>query len=150
MIGVVDDDDALALLRRLRRFDRRQRAERPHLDGVSGRAVVALGGIARARRPIQPSDLAAELDMASSNVAAALRELETAGYISREKDPADGRRVSVLLTPAGDAAVTANRAARADWLRRAVDATLTPEEQQGLLSASELLERLAGWTGHPE
>lgn len=150
MIGIVNDDQALALQRQLRRFDRRQRAERPQVDGVTGRAVLVLGAIARASGAAQPTDLATELEMASSNVAAALRGLEAAGYVSRVRDAGDGRRVSVTLTPAGEAAVAENRASRAEWLRRAADATLTHEEQEQLLLAGGLLERLVAWVGDGE
>lgn len=143
----MDDEQALELQRRLRRFDRRQRAERPRVDGVTSRAVLVLGAIARAPRPVQPSDLAAELEMASSNVAAALRELEAAGHVSRERDRDDGRRVAILLSAAGEAAVAEHRAARAGWLRRAADATLTEDEQEQLLRAAGLLERLSAWPG---
>lgn len=109
--------------------------------------MLVLGAIARASHAVKPSDLATELEMASPNVAAALRELEAAGYVSRERDATDGRRVSVLLTASGAAAVAEHRASRAEWLRQAADAVLSREEQEQLLLAANLLDRLTGWTG---
>lgn len=141
------NDDVLRLQAQLKRFQRRQRCERPRVADLSDAAVQVLGVVARASGPIQPSEIAEQLNMASSNVAAALRELGAVGFITRERDTQDGRRVNVTVTPAGENAVVTYRALRAEWLRSAVDATLTSDEQALLLSAGALLERLADWDG---
>lgn len=109
--------------------------------------MLVLGAIARAQRPVQPGDLAAELDIASSNIATALRELEEAGLVERTRDDTDRRRVAVSLSSDGRAAVAANRAARASWVRDAANAILTDDEQERLLEGVELLGRLTGWRG---
>jgi DNA-binding MarR family transcriptional regulator len=82
--------------------------------------------------------------MTSSNVAAALRELETAELIRRQRDdPDDARRVRVFVTKHGAAAVADFRHERDTWLGRAVEAVLSDDEQRVLLAAGQLLQRLA-------
>ena len=95
----------------------------------------------------QPGQVADELGMTSSNVAAALRELDAGGLIRRERDAVDSRRVRVLVTPAGEEAVTGLRTGRDSWLGRAVEATLSAGEQRVLVEAGRLIERLAEFEG---
>lgn len=49
-----------------------------------------------------PGGLAEFFDVSSARVAKLLGELEQKGYVVREVDPADRRRVTVCLTPAGE------------------------------------------------
>jgi DNA-binding MarR family transcriptional regulator len=69
--------------------------------------------------------------------------LETAGVVSGEPDPADGRQTIFSLTPAFLKILKTGRAAREDWLFRALQAQLTPREQEKLAAAVELLNRLS-------
>lgn len=48
---------------------------------------------------VTPSQISARLGLKSSNTSAALRDLETKGFIRRGIDPADGRGVRVDPTP---------------------------------------------------
>jgi DNA-binding MarR family transcriptional regulator len=98
-------------------------------------AVTRFGGA-------QPGQVGEELGMTSSNVAAALRELDAGGLIRRERDTVDSRRVRVLVTPAGEAAVAGFRTERDSWLGRAIEATLSDDEQALLVAAGRLIERL--------
>ena len=70
-------------------------------------------------------------------------DLQAMGAISGEPDPGDGRQTLIDLTPAFRKTVKASRAAKEDWLYRALQAQLTPEEQVQLASAVTLLQRLA-------
>lgn len=81
--------------------------------------------------------------MTSSNVAAALRELEVAGLIFRQKDPGDARRVRLSVTERGSVVVADFRRERDTWFGRAVEAVLSPDEQRVLMAAGQLLQRLA-------
>lgn len=92
---------------------------------------------------VTPGHLAEKLSMATSNVAAALRELEQAGHIERRRAVDDGRRVEVVLTTQGWGTVAAQRALRTDALRDVIHETLTAEEQAQLAAAIPLLGRLA-------
>lgn len=124
-------------------LQRRLRHEVPPVGGLSRTAMQVLGTAARLPEGSQPRVIARELQMTSSNVAAALRDLETAGYIRREKDPADARRVSVYVTESGGTLVADTRSERDTWLGRAMQALLDDEEQRLLMAAGHLLQRLA-------
>jgi DNA-binding MarR family transcriptional regulator len=63
--------------------------------------------------------------------------------VTRRPDPADGRRSFVELTPAGLQTVLDTRAAREDWLTRALDAELDEREREQLREALSLLARIA-------
>lgn len=141
----MDIDSAYLLHRQLQQLHRRNRRERPRIGTLTDPAMSVLGSVAR--HHTSPSGIAEDLQMASSNVATALRELESADLVVRYRDPSDGRRTLIELTAAGEDAVTDHRTRRADWLRRAADATLSPAEQQLLIAAGPLCERLARWDG---
>lgn len=81
--------------------------------------------------------------MTTSNVAAALRELEQAGYVARQRSAADARRIAVVLTEHGAEAVTAHRALRVDGLREAIEGALTSDEQAQLASVIPLIGRIS-------
>jgi DNA-binding MarR family transcriptional regulator len=136
-------DDAVSLFRlQMKALQRRLRQEVPPLQGLSRSALQVLAAVARTPR-ISPRDVAAELQMTSSNVAAALREVEAGGFLARHKDSDDARRVRLSLTGTGAAAVARMRNERDTWLGRAVDAVLTDDEQRTLIEAGRLLERLS-------
>jgi DNA-binding MarR family transcriptional regulator len=69
--------------------------------------------------------------------------LQAAGAVSGKPDPKDGRQTFVNLTPAFAKIVKAGRAAREDWLFRALQAQLAPREHGQLAAAVKLLSRLA-------
>ena len=69
--------------------------------------------------------------------------LETMGMVRRAPDPADGRQIIFNLTPGCLTTLKAGRAVKEDWLFRALQAQLTPREQDELAAAIRLLQRLA-------
>jgi DNA-binding MarR family transcriptional regulator len=69
--------------------------------------------------------------------------LERAGLVRGKLDPEDGRQTFLSLTPAFAKTVKTGRAAREDWLFRALQAQLAPREQEQLAAAVKLLGRLA-------
>ncbi|MEW1862244.1 MULTISPECIES: MarR family transcriptional regulator [unclassified Streptomyces] len=138
----MEDREVLRLRAQFKQLQRRLRREAGPTHGVSRTARQVLAAAERLGGA-QPRGLAEELQMTSSNVAAALRELEGAGFVRRSRDEEDARRVLVAVTPAGSAAVADARSQRDTWLGRAVEALLDPEEQRVLVAAGELLERLA-------
>jgi len=69
--------------------------------------------------------------------------LEAMGAIRGEPDPSDGRQTLIALTPAFRKTVKASRAAKEDWLVRALQAQLSAQEQRELAAAVKLLQRLA-------
>jgi DNA-binding MarR family transcriptional regulator len=69
--------------------------------------------------------------------------LEAAGVVSGKPDPKDGRQTFLSLTPSFLKIVKTGRAAREDWLFRALQAQLAPREHGQLAAAVKLLSRLA-------
>ncbi|MFC6301575.1 MarR family transcriptional regulator [Pseudomonas sp. CCM 7893] len=69
--------------------------------------------------------------------------LETMKAVSGQPDPTDGRQTLIDLTPVFRKHLNASRAAKDDWLLRALQEQLSPEEQGELAAAVKLLERLA-------
>jgi DNA-binding MarR family transcriptional regulator len=144
------DEEVRILQERLLALRRRQRREQVPVGRLSQSAIRVLSTTARVGGETQPAQLADETSMTSSNVAAALRELESEGLVVRRRDEGDARRVNVSLTPAGSAMVTESRGIRQAWLARAIDALLDEREQRVLAEAGELIGRLARYdTGEP-
>jgi DNA-binding MarR family transcriptional regulator len=92
--------------------------------------------------PKTASALATAERVRPQSMAQTLAELETAGLIERRPDPGDRRSSQVELTGEGRDRVLEGRGRREDWLAAAIVAELSPEEQQTLLAAIPLLQRL--------
>jgi DNA-binding MarR family transcriptional regulator len=145
----VDEEEVRRLRTQIKLLQRRLRRETFPEHGLSRTALQVLAATVRFPGTPQPRHLAEELMMTSSNVAAALRELEAAGHVRRRKDAADARRVLVLATEQGEAVVAGVRNDRDSWLGRAVETLLDPGEQRLLLAAGELMQRLAEFEPEP-
>jgi DNA-binding MarR family transcriptional regulator len=74
---------------------------------------------------------------------ATISSLEEAGLLSGSSDPADGRRTILSLTDTCRELIKATRAAKEDWLFRAIQTKFSPDEQEKLAAALELLKRIA-------
>lgn len=135
------------LLGQIKLFQRRQHRELADPEGLSRTGARVLGAISHHDGLARPSLIAERTEIASPNVAAALRELEGRGLIERTRSEDDSRRVNLRLTPAGADFAQRSRAARAAWVTEAVEAVLTNEEQRTLIAAGHLLERVAAWGG---
>jgi DNA-binding MarR family transcriptional regulator len=123
----------------LGRLVRRLRAER---SGLSLMHVAVLGRLDR-DGPSPIGRLADGERVRPQSMATTVSALEKAGLVERGRDPADGRRVVIDLTPAGRRALAADREQRVGWLAGAIAADLSEREQRTLAAALELLARLA-------
>ena len=92
--------------------------------------------------PATPSLLARGECVKPQSMGATVAALEQAGLITGSPDPTDRRQTILALTPACLERIAASRSAREDWLFRAIQAKLTPSEQEQLASALVLLDRL--------
>jgi DNA-binding MarR family transcriptional regulator len=92
--------------------------------------------------PITVTALARMAGVRSQSMGATVASLEAAGLIKGSPDPADGRQTILSLTPACMALIKSGRAARMDWLLKAIQTKLTPQEQDQLAAAVKLLNRL--------
>ena len=93
--------------------------------------------------PATVTTLARAQDMRPQSMGAIVSALQVAGLVEGAPDPADGRQTILSLTSACRDMIAAGRAARQDWLFRAIQTKLDREEQEQLAGAIELLKRLA-------
>src|SRR5579864_8201746 len=87
--------------------------------------------------------LATKERISPQSMGAILISLEALGLVSRTPDPNDGRCLVISLTEAGLQAIQGARQHREERLARALADNFTAEEQQALIAALPLLERLA-------
>ena len=92
--------------------------------------------------PLTASVLAAGERVRPQSMAQTVAELETEGLVARRPDPSDRRQTLIELTPAGHAKVRELRSRGEGWLASAIAAELNADEQQELLRAIPLLQRL--------
>ena len=93
--------------------------------------------------PATPVALAAVERVRPQSMGATLATLEGLHLVSRRPDPRDGRCVVMSLTSAGQQALDGVRRNRAEQLARALSEGFSPDEQQTLLQAIPLLDRLS-------
>ena len=138
------DEDVYRLQKQLKRLHRRVTRELPAGEGgPSYSAQQVLVALERAGRALRPGEHAAELQMTTSNVAATLRSLEADDLVIRRPDPEYGRKALVSLTSGVAKLIAEVRRGKHAWLQRAMSDALAVEEQQLLLRAGDLMQRLA-------
>ena len=93
--------------------------------------------------PATVSALARADGVRPQSMGATVATLEAAGLVKGSPDPTDGRRTILSLTDTCRELINAKRAAKEDWLFRAIQTKLSPAEQEELATALELLNRLA-------
>ena len=93
--------------------------------------------------PATPGILATKERISPQSMGTILISLEALGLVSRAPDPTDGRCLVISLTEAGLQAVHGARRQREERLARALADHFTAQEQQVLIAALPLLERLA-------
>ncbi len=92
--------------------------------------------------PATVTALARMAGVRSQSMGATISDLEALGLIAGTPDPKDGRQTILSLTPACRELIRTGRAARHDWLMRAIQTKLNAEEQAQLAFAMQLLNRL--------
>lgn len=120
---------------------RRLRLERS-ASSLTSLELGALGHLHR-RGALTPGDLAALERVQPQSLTRTLAELERTHLVSRQSDPADGRRSLLAITDSGVTALRAEMAEREAWLAAAMTASLTTTEIELVRLAGPLLERLA-------
>jgi len=91
--------------------------------------------------PMTTADLARAESVKPQTMGGTLAYMEEVGLVERHPHPTDGRQVLFALTAEGVEARRQTRIAKEEWLRRAM-AKLDPDEQQTLISAIALIQRL--------
>lgn len=92
--------------------------------------------------PATVSSLARAEGMRPQSMSTVIAPLEEMGFVAGAADPNDGRKTLMSLTKACKKSIEDGRAARQDWLARAIQQKLSPQEQKKLSSAIHLLSRL--------
>jgi DNA-binding MarR family transcriptional regulator len=100
-------------------------------------------GILYWKGPVTATDLAIQEHIRPQSLTRLLASLERRGYVSRQPDEADRRRLLITLTAGGKKALGADVRKKEAWLARGMERTLSPDERELLLHASRLLDRLA-------
>jgi DNA-binding MarR family transcriptional regulator len=136
---------ALALAGELRvaigRLGRRLREEtRP--GNLTASQLSAVGRLDR-DGPATVTTLARAEGVRPQSMGATISVLEAEGLLAGTPDPADGRQTIYSLTAECRRLLKASRAAREDWLFRAIQAKLATREQEKLGVVVELLQRLS-------
>ena len=136
------DNAALASELRLavHRLTRTLRNQRP-VDGLSLSQLSTLVTIWR-EGPLSAGDVAAREGVKPPSATRMLAGLESLGLITRGPDPADGRQVTLAVTPAGSARVDEDLEARDAWLAQRLG-ELGEGDRQLLERAVAVLKQLA-------
>jgi len=121
------------------RLTRRLRSRRPVGDLSSPQLSVLFG--LEARGPLSLGELAARDHVSAPSMHRTVNCLEEDGWVTREPDPDDGRKIRIVPTEAGIGAVRRTVKERDAWLQEAVDAL--PEEDRAVLAAAvHILDKL--------
>ena len=92
--------------------------------------------------PLTAATLAVAEHVSQQAIAQSLAGLKTGGLVSVKPDPADGRKSLLEVTATGRALYETIMASRDDWLIRAIESAVNPDERTRLDQAIKLLERL--------
>jgi len=88
------------------------------------------------------SGLARAEGMRPQSMSSIITTLQDAGLVGSSSDPNDGRQTLMSLSSKCEKWLREGRAARQDWLTTTILQKLSPQEQQKLSAALELLSRL--------
>lgn len=120
---------------------RRRLREEGHLGDFTWSQMEVLTWLER-EGPATVTTLARAQGVRPQSMGETLSVLKAAGLVSGAPDPTDGRQTVLSLTAACREKIKAARAAREDWLFRAIQTKLSCAEQEQLAIGVELLKRL--------
>jgi DNA-binding MarR family transcriptional regulator len=104
-------------------------------------AVDVLAGLQK-NGPMTLTQLSERAHVTAGSMSQTINRLAGGGYLTRRKDPGDGRRVLLEATESGKRVGAAARAHREGWMSARL-AELTDEERATLRAAAALLRRVA-------
>ena len=120
---------------------KRRLREQAHMGDLTWSQMSVLSRLER-EGPATVTTLARAEGVRPQSMGATVSVLEEAGLVSGAPDPTDGRQTILSLTAACRQWVKAGRAAREDWLFRAIRTKLAARELEQLAAGVELLKRL--------
>jgi DNA-binding MarR family transcriptional regulator len=92
--------------------------------------------------PLALTELSNLARVTPGSMSQTVNRLAADGYLVRERDSGDGRRVLFTITPAGHAIAEASRHRRESWLNRQLD-NLTTGQRRTLADAAQILRKIA-------
>lgn len=142
---------AAELMKAMTRLRARLRAESAPSDmNWNWSQLTALGRLV-VDGPATTSDLALTEHVRRQSMSEIITALRAGGLVESKPDPSDGRKILIHATPRGRALSGNIPVAREAWLDSAITSMLGPEEQQTLLKAAAIMNRLAdGNPGQPQ
>jgi DNA-binding MarR family transcriptional regulator len=120
---------------------KRRLREEAHSGDLTWSQTAVLGLLER-EGPATVTTLARAEGVRPQSMGATVSVLEAAGLVSGAPHPGDGRQTLLSLTPACREMIKLSRAAREDWLFRAMRTKLAAQELEQLAASVELLKRL--------
>ncbi len=134
------DELGMQVRRAVARLYRRLRFERS-ADVLGDTASSVLARLAR-RGPHSLRDLSEREHVTPPAMNQTMNALVASGYVVREPDPTDRRKVLFVATTDGVAMAAETRYRRHEWLNRQL-AELSPAERDTLHEATQILRRIA-------
>ena len=131
---------ASAIRRSVVRLVRRLRLERA--DEALSLFKLSILGILYWKGPVTATDLATRESIRPQSLTRLLASLEKRGFVSRQPDGKDRRRLLISLTAEGKKALLADIRRKEGWLNKEMQRVLSPNERRLLLQAFRLLDRL--------
>lgn len=89
---------------------------------------------------VRPRQISEQMNVSTARIAQALKAIEAKGWISRESDPNDRRRVLVKLTPAGEQVAAKQYTQLIEFIERAL-ALLGEHDAKNYVRITEKLAR---------
>lgn len=135
---------AVTAAQSLRVFHGRLRRRMQDASAVGELTSAQASALARlaANEPSSTSTLAGAEKVRPQSMAETVAVLENLGLIRREKDPGDGRRQLIFLTPEGRTYGHDARATRREWLAHTLAERLSEDELAVVNHAMALLDRI--------
>ncbi|CAL9629739.1 MarR family winged helix-turn-helix transcriptional regulator [Streptomyces sp. enrichment culture] len=112
------------------------------VDELTNPQLTALSRLDRLG-PMTISDLARREQITPQAMGATIASLEELGMVSRSPDATDRRRLTLYLTPDGEAAVHSGRNSVVDKVTAVLQDSFTEADIETLSAAAPLIERLA-------
>lgn len=100
-------------------------------------------GLLNRHPSLLPSELAALTRVKTQSMSQILKKMEEQKVIQRNPSSEDGRKVYISLTPFGKEMVEKTRYDRDEWLRNAIEQSLTEDEIKLIEEAIPVLRKLS-------
>ncbi|KJS53801.1 hypothetical protein VM98_22995 [Streptomyces rubellomurinus subsp. indigoferus] len=111
-------------------------------DELPQNQAAVLGLLVRDELSCTVAELAALRRVRHQSMARTVALMTEAGLVTQQPHPTDGRKQLIAATGAGRTALLDQRARREQRIATAIEARLSPEEQDRLRASVELLRRL--------